>query len=72
MFGRIGSMVAPQTPLLSKLWEPLPMILFGCLGITSGVAILQFPETLNTDLPDTLDEAMAMENKNDSQQAPTK
>ncbi|XP_058126789.1 organic cation transporter protein-like [Anopheles ziemanni] len=72
MFGRIGSMVAPQTPLLSKFWEPLPMILFGCLGITSGIAILQFPETLNTDLPDTLDEAMAMENKNDSHQATSK
>ncbi|XP_058055344.1 organic cation transporter protein-like [Anopheles bellator] len=69
MFGRIGSMIAPQTPLLAKLWAPLPMVLFGCLGITSGVAILQFPETLNVELPDTLEDAMNMHDKtNDRQQ----
>uniref|UniRef100_A0A182QUL1 Major facilitator superfamily (MFS) profile domain-containing protein n=1 Tax=Anopheles farauti TaxID=69004 RepID=A0A182QUL1_9DIPT len=60
MFGRIGSMVAPQTPLLAKFWTPLPMVLFGFLGISSGVAVLQFPETLNNELPNTLDEAMNM------------
>lgn len=58
MFGRIGSILAPQVPLLAKLWSPLPMVLFGALGITSGLAILQFPETLNTQLPDTVEQAM--------------
>ncbi|XP_052891995.1 organic cation transporter protein-like [Anopheles moucheti] len=61
MFGRIGSMIAPQTPLLAKFWTPLPMILFGCLGISSGIAALQFPETLNNELPNTLEEAMNMQ-----------
>uniref|UniRef100_A0A182WEZ8 Major facilitator superfamily (MFS) profile domain-containing protein n=1 Tax=Anopheles minimus TaxID=112268 RepID=A0A182WEZ8_9DIPT len=61
MFGRIGSMIAPQTPLLAKFWTPLPMILFGCLGISSGIAALKFPETLNNELPNTLEEAMNME-----------
>ncbi|XP_058838024.1 organic cation transporter protein-like [Topomyia yanbarensis] len=60
MFGRIGSMIAPQTPLLAKLWSPLPMVIFGGMGITSGLAILQFPETLNIQLPNTVQEAMSM------------
>uniref|UniRef100_A0A6E8W805 MFS domain-containing protein n=1 Tax=Anopheles coluzzii TaxID=1518534 RepID=A0A6E8W805_ANOCL len=61
MFGRIGSMIAPQTPLLAKVWTPLPMILFGCLGISSAITSLQFPETLNNELPNTLEEAMNMQ-----------
>ncbi|XP_001867673.2 organic cation transporter protein [Culex quinquefasciatus] len=60
MFGRIGSMIAPQTPLLAKIWSPLPMVIYGTIGITSGLAILQFPETLNTQLPNTVEEAMSM------------
>lgn len=60
MFGRIGSMVAPQTPLLAKIWAPLPMVIFGSIGIASGLAILEFPETLNTQLPNTVEEAMNM------------
>uniref|UniRef100_A0A182PKB6 Major facilitator superfamily (MFS) profile domain-containing protein n=1 Tax=Anopheles epiroticus TaxID=199890 RepID=A0A182PKB6_9DIPT len=64
MFGRIGSMIAPQTPLLAKIWTPLPMILFGCLGISSAIASLQFPETLNNELPNTLEEAMNMQGNN--------
>ncbi|XP_062559471.1 solute carrier family 22 member 4 [Armigeres subalbatus] len=62
MFGRIGSMIAPQTPLLAKVWAPLPMVIFGSIGIASGLAILEFPETLNTQLPNTVEEAMNMEN----------
>ncbi|XP_049544767.1 organic cation transporter protein-like isoform X1 [Anopheles darlingi] len=71
MIGRVGSMIAPQTPLLSKLWIPLPMFIFGCLGISSGVAILQLPETLNTELPDTVHDAMNMSKKLGDHQAST-
>lgn len=60
MFGRIGSMIAPQTPLLAKIWSPLPMIIFGTIGMVSGLTILQFPETLNSQLPNTVEEAMNM------------
>lgn len=35
----------------------LPLILFGGLSIISGVLALLFPETLNTTLPDTVEEA---------------
>ncbi|EDS45427.1 organic cation transporter [Culex quinquefasciatus] len=65
MFGRFGSMIAPQTPLLAKLWLPLPMVVFGTMGIASGLTILQFPETLNTQLPNTVEEAMSMNSDGD-------
>lgn len=57
MFGRIGSMVAPQTPLLARYMPSLPMLMFGGCAIISGLLILQFPETLDTRLPDTVQEA---------------
>ncbi|XP_026480787.1 organic cation transporter protein-like isoform X1 [Ctenocephalides felis] len=57
MFGRIGSMVAPQTPLLARFMPSLPMLMFGGCAIISGLLILQFPETLDTRLPDTVQEA---------------
>ncbi|XP_077294525.1 organic cation transporter protein-like isoform X2 [Arctopsyche grandis] len=57
MFGRMGSIVAPQTPLLSVYMESLPLILFGGTSIVSGCMVLFFPETLNTKLPDTIEEA---------------
>ncbi|KAJ6640384.1 Organic cation transporter protein, partial [Pseudolycoriella hygida] len=57
MIGRIGSMAAPQTPLLGEYMAALPLILFGGLSIISGLLSLMFPETLNTILPDTVKEA---------------
>ncbi|XP_017772586.1 PREDICTED: organic cation transporter protein-like [Nicrophorus vespilloides] len=58
MFGRIGSMVSPQMPLLSQIWKPLPLVLFGIMGTISAFLSLLFPETLNTKLPDTIEEAI--------------
>ncbi|KAF5303508.1 hypothetical protein FQR65_LT08207 [Abscondita terminalis] len=57
MFGRIGSSIAPQMPLLEQLWKPLPLTLFGIMSATSGVLSLYFPETTNIELPDTIQEA---------------
>lgn len=57
MIGRLGSIAAPQTPLLIRYYASLPMLLFGCMAITSGLLVLRFPETLNTNLPDTIEEA---------------
>lgn len=75
MFGRIGSMVSPQMPLLVKLfpnintffliyllqsalWSPLPLVLFSGMAAVAGLLTLFFPETLNTKLPDTIEEAV--------------
>ncbi|KAK4883425.1 hypothetical protein RN001_006744 [Aquatica leii] len=57
MFGRIGSSIAPQMPLLELFWKPLPLILFGVMSAISGVLALHFPETSNIKLPDTIQEA---------------
>ncbi|XP_024086293.1 solute carrier family 22 member 4-like isoform X2 [Cimex lectularius] len=55
MFGRIGSMAAPQTPLLSKYVNPI--LIFGTMSVLSGFCCIYFPETANTKLPDSLEEA---------------
>lgn len=57
MVGRIGSMVSPQMPLLSLVWVPLPLVLFGAMATIAGLLSLLFPETLNIKLPDTIEEA---------------
>ncbi|XP_018564340.1 organic cation transporter protein-like [Anoplophora glabripennis] len=56
-FGRLGSMIAPQTPLLAQLWTPLPLVSFAVMSIIAGFLTLLFPETLNIELPDTIQEA---------------
>ncbi|KAK2587577.1 hypothetical protein KPH14_003705 [Odynerus spinipes] len=57
MTGRIGSILAPQTPLLAQIVPELPLVIFGAMAILSGVLSLIFPETLGTKLPDTIWEA---------------
>ncbi|XP_076228645.1 organic cation transporter protein isoform X2 [Nomia melanderi] len=57
MTGRMGSILSPQTPLLAQVMPELPLILFGCMGLSAGLLSLIFPETLGTKLPDTVCEA---------------
>ncbi|XP_047025396.1 organic cation transporter protein-like [Helicoverpa zea] len=57
MVGRIGSIVAPQMPLLAIYVEWLPSVLFGSTALVAGALMLTTPETLNTRLPDTIREA---------------
>ncbi|XP_013141700.1 PREDICTED: organic cation transporter protein-like [Papilio polytes] len=57
MVGRIGSIVAPQMPLLAIYIDWLPSVLFGATALIAGGLMLTTPETLNTRLPDTIQEA---------------
>ncbi|XP_022216949.2 organic cation transporter protein-like [Drosophila obscura] len=57
MVGRIGSMLAPQTPLLAKYYLYAPQILFASFALMSGVLTLAFPETADKVLPTTMEEA---------------
>uniref|UniRef100_A0A182J645 Major facilitator superfamily (MFS) profile domain-containing protein n=1 Tax=Anopheles atroparvus TaxID=41427 RepID=A0A182J645_ANOAO len=68
MVGRFGSMLAPQMPLLQSFWAPLPMLLFGTVAILSGVLVLEFPETTDATLPNTIEEAVEL--RSPSKQAP--
>ncbi|CAH1102516.1 unnamed protein product [Psylliodes chrysocephalus] len=55
--GRLGSMLAPQTPLLAQLWTPLPLVSFAVMAALACMLSLLFPETANIKLPDTIEEA---------------
>ncbi|XP_045459906.1 solute carrier family 22 member 3-like [Melitaea cinxia] len=55
--GRIGSIVAPMTPLLTIYMESLPTILFGSISIVAGLTTLLVPDLDNEPLPDNVLEA---------------
>ncbi|XP_073246371.1 organic cation transporter protein-like [Porites lutea] len=57
---RIGSMIAPYIVMLSQLPElsvTLPMVIFGILSLCAGLMILRLPETLNSNMCQTIEEA---------------
>lgn len=54
---RLGALVAPFVPLLSRYYEPLPLFLFGIVSLVGGLLALCLPETLALKLPDTVEEA---------------
>lgn len=58
--GHLGSMLAPQTPLLARYMPSLPMIVFGCATLANSVLAVCFPETSRTSLPDTVEDAAAL------------
>ncbi|CAG9566351.1 unnamed protein product [Danaus chrysippus] len=65
--GRIGSAVAPQTPLLAHVYQFLPTLVFGIMSAMSGLLVLTLPETNKQKLPDSLKEAQDQDRKIDSQ-----
>ncbi|XP_034829225.1 organic cation transporter protein-like isoform X2 [Maniola hyperantus] len=71
MIGRIGSITAPLTPVLMNYWHGIPSMLFGGMGILSGLLVLTQPETLGTKMPDTLAEAEALGNPESKLQHPS-
>ncbi|KAJ8723078.1 hypothetical protein PYW08_002990 [Mythimna loreyi] len=60
MTGRIGSICAPQTPLLMAYMRSLPYLLFGAMAGCAGLLMLLTPETLHMKLPDTIAQAEQM------------
>ncbi|XP_026744635.1 organic cation transporter protein-like [Trichoplusia ni] len=60
MIGRIGSITAPLTPVLMDYWQGIPSVMFGAMGILSGILVLTQPETLGCKMPDTLEDAEAI------------
>ncbi|XP_063221592.1 organic cation transporter protein-like isoform X4 [Bacillus rossius redtenbacheri] len=57
MLSRLGTMVAPLTPLLMKYGESIPLLLFAGMSLFAAILALFFPETLGRNLPDTVEEA---------------
>ncbi|XP_078516576.1 solute carrier family 22 member 6-A-like [Lissotriton helveticus] len=66
---RIGGIVAPLVQLTGEYFRFLPLVIYACAPIISGIAACFLPETLNVALPDSIEE---VENrgrrKNDEEQ----
>lgn len=67
-FGRVGSLLAPQVLLLGEwMFKDMPglvpFLTFGVLCLIAALLTLYLPETLNTKLPDTIEEAIAQANQ---------
>ena len=53
---RIGGIICPYINLLMNYWKPLPLIIYGVLAFTGGLLALILPETLNKELPETIED----------------
>ncbi|KAL0839253.1 hypothetical protein ABMA28_016015 [Loxostege sticticalis] len=58
--GRIGSIVAPQTPLLMHYWSGLPPMIFGGASLIAGLLTFLVPDTADNSLPNTVKQAEAL------------
>ncbi|KAK3888657.1 hypothetical protein Pcinc_007270 [Petrolisthes cinctipes] len=57
MCARVGGILAPIISSLSSIYKPLPLLVFGVLSIISGCLIVLLPETVGSELPQTLQES---------------
>lgn len=54
--GYVSSIIAPFVVYLSYIHLTLPLIILGVIGIFGGILCLFLPETLNEELPQTLED----------------
>lgn len=66
MFGRIGSMVAPQTPLMEIVFSGFSTLFMGGFAIVASILVTFLPETLNIKLPDTIEESVNISLRKDT------
>ena len=64
LVARIGGIIALVCQLLSNYWKGAPMVLLGVVAIVAGVLAIFFPETVGMQLPETMDEAINIGEKN--------
>ncbi|KAJ0183555.1 hypothetical protein K1T71_001531 [Dendrolimus kikuchii] len=55
--GRLGSVLAPQTPLLGQYMKGLPSVVFGVVAIAPAFMALLLPDTSKAALPDDVNAA---------------
>ncbi|XP_072391461.1 organic cation transporter protein-like isoform X1 [Diabrotica undecimpunctata] len=60
MCARIGSMIAPFVATLGNVEPWIPPVIFGIVPLIGAILCLKLPETLDCKLPDTIEEAEAL------------
>ncbi|XP_023935701.2 solute carrier family 22 member 13-like [Bicyclus anynana] len=60
MVGRVGSVVAPLTPVLKEYWHGIPSFMFASMAMLSALLVFTQPETRGLKMPDSLAEAEAI------------
>ena len=60
---KLGGVSTMGLEVLTPLWAPAPVLVMGVTAGVAGALALGLPETLNTRLPDTLEEAEAIGSK---------
>lgn len=56
MSARVGGIAAPYLIYLADFWKPAPFFIFGVAVLIGGVLSMLLPETLNTELPETIED----------------
>ena len=52
----VGGIICPYINMLDETWRPLPLIIYGILAFSGGILSLLLPETLNKELPETIED----------------
>ncbi|XP_045459905.1 solute carrier family 22 member 3-like [Melitaea cinxia] len=58
--GRVGAIIAPQTPLLNVYWSGLPSLVFGLVAVFAGLTTFLVPDVSDDLLPDTVLQAESL------------
>ncbi|XP_059480581.1 solute carrier family 22 member 4-like isoform X2 [Neocloeon triangulifer] len=69
MMGRVGSVVAPQTPLMAQYYNISPLTLFGTVALIAGTLALFLPESKGLPLPASVKEAEDLSRQRQNQKA---
>ncbi|KPJ16067.1 Organic cation transporter protein [Papilio machaon] len=64
-FGRLGSVLAPQAPLLGQYMSGLPSVMFALVALGPAVLALLLPDTSRTPLPDRVVDAERLDESPD-------
>ncbi|KAJ8716894.1 hypothetical protein PYW07_003521 [Mythimna separata] len=67
--GRLGSVLAPQAPLLEKYMAGLPSIVFGLVALGPAMLALLLPDTSKSTLPDDVMDAENLDKPHEDEHA---
>ncbi|XP_072178305.1 organic cation transporter protein-like [Diadema setosum] len=72
MFSRVAGIIAPLILTLDKIWQPLPLVIYGASSVAAGLLSFFYPETRGRQLPVTMEEAENFRRRQPSDGSETK